>query len=133
MGLRSIERVTDIHHTTVMGWVKEGGLKLPDVPETDEKPEIADLDELQTFVGNKRHKIWLWTEVNHWRPGIVAWTIGDRSSTTGVAGFSSLLVFLAKNIIYLPDKFPECRLLAKKLFIVSIKLTYWTLGNHAKC
>lgn len=96
MGLRGIERVTDIHHTTVMGWVKQAGLNLPDVPETDEEPEITDLDErfweelfppklsheLQTFVGNKRHKVWIWTAVNHWRPGIIAWTIGDRSSLT---------------------------------------------------
>ncbi len=82
MGLRGIERVTDIHHTTVMGWVKEAGLNLPDVPEVDEEPEIIDLDELQTFVGNKRHKVWLWSAVNHWRPGIIAWAIGDRSSLT---------------------------------------------------
>lgn len=98
MGLRGIERVTDIHHTTVMGWIREAGLKLPNVPESEseEEPEITELDErwreelfspplsheLQTFVGNKRHKIWLWTAVNHWRRGIIAWTIGDRSSTT---------------------------------------------------
>lgn len=82
MGLRGIERVTDIHHTTVMGWVREAGLKLPDVPEpeSEDEPEITDLDELQTFVGSKRHKVWLWTAVNHWRPGIIAWTIGDHSS-----------------------------------------------------
>jgi transposase-like protein len=48
MGLRGIERVTDIHHTTVMGWVKAAGLNLPDVPETDEEPEITDLDELHS-------------------------------------------------------------------------------------
>jgi len=82
MGLRGIERVTDIHHTTVMNWVREAGLRLPDTPELEEEPEITDLDELQTFVGNKRHKIWLWTAVNHWQPGIIAWTIGDRSSLT---------------------------------------------------
>jgi len=49
MGLRGIERVTDIHHTTVMGWVKEAGFNLPNVPETDEEPESTDLDELQTL------------------------------------------------------------------------------------
>ena len=96
MGLRGIERVTDIHHTTVMNWVREAGLRLPDTPELEEEPEITDLDErwreelfspplsheFLTFVGNKRHKIWLWTAVNHWQPGIIAWTIGDRSSLT---------------------------------------------------
>ena len=30
MGLRGIERVTEIHHTTVMNWIKEAGIKLPD-------------------------------------------------------------------------------------------------------
>jgi len=69
-----------IHHTTVMGWVKEAGLNLPDVPEVDQQPEITDLDELQTNVCNKRHKVWLWTAVNHWQPGIIAWTIGSSSS-----------------------------------------------------
>jgi len=28
-----------------MGWVREAGLKLPDVPEQDEEPSITDLDE----------------------------------------------------------------------------------------
>jgi hypothetical protein len=34
-----------------MSWLKEAGLNLPDVPETGEEPEIADLDELQIFAG----------------------------------------------------------------------------------
>ena len=79
MGLRGIERVTEIHHTTVMHWVREAGLKLPDAPEEDEIPEITEIDELQTFIGSKRNKVWIWTVVNHWKPGIVLWTIGDRS------------------------------------------------------
>jgi IS1 family transposase len=45
--------------------------------ESEDEPEITALDELQTFVGDKQHKIWLWTAVNHWQPGIIAWTIGD--------------------------------------------------------
>ena len=96
MGLRGIERVTEIHHTTVMHWVREAGLKLPDAPEEGEIPEITEIDELQTpthleciqggkrgafrtFVGSKRNKVWIWTVVNHWQPGILLWTIGDRS------------------------------------------------------
>lgn len=82
MGLRGIERVTDIHHTTVMRWILEAGLELPDAPESEEIPEITELDELQTFVGNKRNKIWLWTAVNHWGVGILAWVVGDRSAET---------------------------------------------------
>ncbi|MEM8675142.1 MAG: IS1 family transposase [Cyanobacteria bacterium P01_G01_bin.67] len=79
MGLRGIERVTEIHHTTVMNWIKEAGLNLPDTPEESEIPEITEIDELQTFVGSKKNKLWIWTVVNHWKPGIILWTIGDRS------------------------------------------------------
>jgi IS1 family transposase len=48
----------------------------------EEIPEVSDLDELQTFVGNKRHKLWIWTVVNHKQAGILAWVIGDRSAQT---------------------------------------------------
>ena len=79
MGLRGIERVTEIHHTTVMNWIKEAGLSLPDTPEESELPEITEIDELQTFIGSKKNKLWIWTVVNHWKPGIILWTVGDRS------------------------------------------------------
>ena len=75
-------RVTGIHHTSVMHWVGEAGHQLADVPESDEIPEITELDELQTFVGNKRHKIWIGSAVNHWRSGIIASVVGDRSAAT---------------------------------------------------
>jgi IS1 family transposase len=40
------------------------------------------LDELQTFVGNKKNKIWIRTAVNKGFAGILAWTIGDSSAGT---------------------------------------------------
>ena len=54
MGLRGIERVTDIHHTTIMNWIREAGIGLADAPEQDEIPEI---NELQTFGSKKRNKV----------------------------------------------------------------------------
>ena len=77
MGLRGIERVTEIDHTTVMHWVREAGNQLRDAPETEDIPEVSDLDELQTFVGSKRNKLWIWTAVNHQQAGILAWVLGD--------------------------------------------------------
>lgn len=82
MGFRGIERVTGINHNTIINWVKQAGLNLPDAPESDEIPEIAELDELQTFIGSKKNKIWLWTAVNHGASGILAWILGDRSAET---------------------------------------------------
>ena len=82
MGFRAIERATGINHNTVINWVREAGLALPDAPEALEIPEIAELDELQTFIGSKKNKFWLWTAVNHKAPGIIAWVLGDRSAQT---------------------------------------------------
>ncbi len=56
MGFRGIERVTGIHHTTVIQWVKLVGEQLPDAYDPEETPEVGELDELQTFVGSKKRK-----------------------------------------------------------------------------
>ena len=55
-GFRAIQRVTGIHHTTVITWVKQVGELLPDAYDPDEIPEVGELDELQTFVGSKKTK-----------------------------------------------------------------------------
>lgn len=80
MGFRGIERVTGIHHTTIMNWVAKSGEQLPE--DELEEPELAELDELQTYVGRKTDKIWVWTAINHLAPGILAMEIGDRSGRT---------------------------------------------------
>jgi insertion element IS1 protein InsB len=80
MGLRGIggiERVTDIYHTTIGYWIRAAGHQLSDAPESEEIPEVADLDEMQTFVVKKRNKLWIWTAVNHFQAGILAWEIGN--------------------------------------------------------
>ena len=41
---------------------------------------MGELDELQTFVGQKKDKVWIWTAVDHFNPGILGWAIGDRSA-----------------------------------------------------
>lgn len=54
MGFRAIERVTGVHHTTVIYWVKKLGAQLKDAPESAEIPQVGELDELETFVGSKK-------------------------------------------------------------------------------
>ena len=58
---------------------EEAGIELPDIPPEEEIPEITEVDKLQTFVGSKKNKVWIWTVVNHWRPGILLWTVSDRA------------------------------------------------------
>lgn len=82
MGFRAIERSTGVHHTTIIYWVKQLGMQLPDAPESSEIPEVGELDELETFVRSKKNKFWLWTAVNHFGEGILAWVFGDHSAKT---------------------------------------------------
>ena len=53
LGFRGIERVSGVHHTTVIHWVKQSGELLPDAYAPERVPEVAELNELQTFVGAK--------------------------------------------------------------------------------
>lgn len=54
MGLRGIERVKGVHHTTVITWVKQVGNLLPDAYEPEDILQVGEFDELQTFVGSKK-------------------------------------------------------------------------------
>lgn len=56
MGFRAIERVTGVHHTTVITWVRQVGERLPDAYDPQTTPEVGELDELETFVGSKKTK-----------------------------------------------------------------------------
>jgi len=56
MGFRGIERVTGVHHTTVITWVRQVGEQLPDVYEPETTPQVGELDELETFVKAKKTK-----------------------------------------------------------------------------
>ena len=56
MGFRGIERVTGVHHTTVLYWVKQVGEHLPDAYAPAHVPQVGELDELETFVGAKKTK-----------------------------------------------------------------------------
>ena len=56
MGFRAIERVKNVHHTTIINWVKQVGELLPDFYNPETLPEVGELDELETFVGSKKTK-----------------------------------------------------------------------------
>jgi insertion element IS1 protein InsB len=43
-----------VHHTSIINWVKQVGKLLPDAYEPDTTPLVGELDELETFVGQKK-------------------------------------------------------------------------------
>jgi insertion element IS1 protein InsB len=81
-GFRAIERITKVNHNTVIRWVKEAAKKLPDKNDNYCMPLVGQLDELQTFVGKKQNKIWVWTALNKEYSEILEYEIGDRSAKT---------------------------------------------------
>ena len=56
MGFRAIERVTGINQNSVLNWVRQSAAALPD-DENYEIPETAQLDELETFVAQKKQNL----------------------------------------------------------------------------
>ena len=55
MNLRRTARHLGIHHTTVSAWIKEYVSNLPQAPQP-KKVKTAEMDELFTFIGNKKTK-----------------------------------------------------------------------------
>lgn len=82
MGFRGMSRVTGIAHTSLINWVKQVGSHLPDAYDPEVTPQVGELDELETFVGQRKNKVWIWTAVDHFRAGILGWVIGDHSAAT---------------------------------------------------
>lgn len=56
MGFRAIERVKGVHHTTLITWVRQVGELLPDAYDSQNTPEVGELDELETFICSKKTK-----------------------------------------------------------------------------
>lgn len=50
--------------------------------EQKKKWEALELDEMRSFVGHKKHKVWLWLAVERTSRRIVAWVLGRRDAAT---------------------------------------------------
>ncbi len=55
---------------------------MPQHYDPKQHPQVGELDELETFVGKKQNKRWIWTVVDHFAPGILGWVVGDHSAAT---------------------------------------------------
>jgi hypothetical protein len=51
-----LNAVRSVSHNTVIQWVKQAGKQLRAVPESQMIPALAQIDQLQTFVGSKQTK-----------------------------------------------------------------------------
>ena len=80
MNFRRIARHLGIQHSTVSVWVKECVRHLPDAPQP-KKVKTSEMDELFTFIGSKKNRIYLMTLVDRQTPCVLGWKVaGERTS-----------------------------------------------------
>ena len=53
LGFRAIGRLLNVSHTAVFGWIKQAGKKV-ELTVTDAPVEVVEVDEMHTFVGQKK-------------------------------------------------------------------------------
>jgi len=53
MGFRAIGRVLKVSNTAVLGWIKKFGTPVQ-LPPTDEPVAVVEVDEMHTYVGQKK-------------------------------------------------------------------------------
>ncbi len=85
---RSIGRVTGVARMTVAGRIKKALsnppllLRLRPKRAQRQRWEALELEEMWTFVGRKKRKVWLWLAVERASRRIVAWVLGQRDGAT---------------------------------------------------
>lgn len=87
VSLRGIERIFGIARQTVSRWLMNWIQSLPPLSETllpARFDDVLELDELWSFVGNKRQKRWVWLALCRRTRQIVAYWIGDRSENSAI-------------------------------------------------
>ena len=54
LGFRSIGRILSVSNVSVLNWIKEFGKKVKDLQPNNKTVEYAELDEMHSFIGNKK-------------------------------------------------------------------------------
>lgn len=80
--MRGIERTFGVARSTLAYWLEDLAEVLPTIEETLAKPQkgdVLELDELWSYVFQKKDKRWIWLAICRRTRQVVAYFIGDRS------------------------------------------------------
>ena len=83
LGFRAIGRILKISYGTVFQWIKKWGEQV-DIPKRDEAISIVELDEMHTYVSQKKNYRWIWIAVDRYGKKYLSFVCGDRSTQTGL-------------------------------------------------
>ncbi len=77
---RAITRILKVNPHSVVNWVKSYTAKLPNTS-VPKRPKVAELDELFTYVGQKKNEIYVLTVVDRETHCVLSWdAIYERTS-----------------------------------------------------
>ena len=85
ISLRGLARIFGVSRKAITQWLKQAIRALPPFQSSvlESQPgDVLELDEVWSFVANKRQKVWLWLALCRRTRQIVAYTLGDRSTQT---------------------------------------------------
>lgn len=101
---RGISRITGVDRKTIRKLLKKK--PLPELKDTItpsiERP-ILEMDELWSYVGNKKNKVWIWLALERATRKIVGFALGDRSENTCKALWKSLPADYRKRAVIYTD------------------------------
>jgi len=84
----------------VRAWVAP----LPPPAAAEQPAAVLELDEMWTFVGRRKRKVWLWLAVERASRRVVAWVLGCRGAATARALWQALPARYQQHTAYYTDK-----------------------------
>lgn len=85
ISLRGLERIFNISRQTIMKWLMAHVQQLPNLVDTvlsRQTDDVLEVDEMWSFVAQRRNKRWVWTVLCRRTRQIIAFVIGDHSEQT---------------------------------------------------
>ena len=107
VSLEGICRIFDISMPWLLGFMEKTFQSLPEnlqasiIAENDEfEVLVLEVDELWSFVGNKKNDQWLWIVMDAETRQILAFHVGNRTKASGEALMAKLPIDLKKTLLY---------------------------------
>lgn len=111
LGIRSISRLLNISPKTVLSRIKHISIQLKTPIQASNK--IYELDELCTYVGYKKRRIWVAYSIRRDTKEVIGFTVGNRTHKTLKVLIDRLLILKPKRVFI--DKLKAYKYLIPKL------------------
>ena len=98
LGVRSMSRILTIPKTTICRMIEKIGMKIRYAEQNEEQQEY-ELDELYTYVGNKKNECWIMYAINKATRKVIECVVGKRT-TENIKRVVEKVLALKPNKIY---------------------------------